>query len=244
MHLLAYPDRFGDQRFGVLVDGGLLTGAQLEKRGGLGALAEVGSARPRDLETTGGDVDAPRPARARARRPLIDPRTRPPPPAARRRAPGKIVCVGLNYGDHVAEGGRARARPAAAVRQVRRTPSSATATPIVRPRGHPRASTSRSSWASSSAGRARRVPVEDAHGPCRGLCRRQRHQRPRLAGQPAGPARGREGRRPVAPRQGQRHVPADRPGLRDARRARPARPACALRSWRIPGSGGRRASRA
>ena len=41
-----------------------------------------------------------------------------------RRAPassrtGKIVCVGLNYREHVAEGGRAAAGPAAALRQVR-----------------------------------------------------------------------------------------------------------------------------
>ena len=35
MRVYAYEDRFGDARFGVLVDGGLLTGAQLEKRGGL-----------------------------------------------------------------------------------------------------------------------------------------------------------------------------------------------------------------
>ncbi len=33
MRLYAYEDRFGDPRFGVLVDGQLLTGGQLEKRG-------------------------------------------------------------------------------------------------------------------------------------------------------------------------------------------------------------------
>ena len=37
MRLYAYEDRFGDPRFGVLARGGLLTGAQLEKRGGLGS---------------------------------------------------------------------------------------------------------------------------------------------------------------------------------------------------------------
>ena len=35
VRLYAYEDRFGDVRFGVLVDGKLLTGAQLEKRGKL-----------------------------------------------------------------------------------------------------------------------------------------------------------------------------------------------------------------
>ena len=35
MRLYAYRDRFGDERFGVLVSGRLLTGSQLEKRGGL-----------------------------------------------------------------------------------------------------------------------------------------------------------------------------------------------------------------
>ena len=39
MRLYAYYDRFGDERFGVLVDGGrLLTGRQLENVGGLEAV--------------------------------------------------------------------------------------------------------------------------------------------------------------------------------------------------------------
>ena len=37
MRLYAYEDRSGDARFGVLARGGLLTAAQLEKRGGLGS---------------------------------------------------------------------------------------------------------------------------------------------------------------------------------------------------------------
>src|SRR5215207_4969299 len=37
MRVYAYEDRSGDARFGVLARGGLLTAAQLEKRGGLGS---------------------------------------------------------------------------------------------------------------------------------------------------------------------------------------------------------------
>ena len=43
----------------------------------------------------------------RARRRGRDPARRRRPRRATRRVPGKIVCVGLNYRDHVAEGGRA-----------------------------------------------------------------------------------------------------------------------------------------
>ena len=110
MRLYAYEDRFGDPRFGVLIDGRLLTGAQLEKRGGL-----------REVNTHLGvgfgvafEADWLPPVRRAVKRalkagaPLIDP--------SRRRALTalgdyysfeKIVCVGLNYGDHAAEGGRA-----------------------------------------------------------------------------------------------------------------------------------------
>ena len=125
MRLYAYEDRFGDPRFGVLVDGGLLTGAQLEKRGGLGSRAspstptsDLGYHDPvrRRLGRAARDGDP----QARSRRaPRVDCPTGPPPAARRASCPGKVVCVGLNYGDHVAEGGRAAPGPAAAVREVR-----------------------------------------------------------------------------------------------------------------------------
>ncbi|HKF86093.1 MAG TPA: fumarylacetoacetate hydrolase family protein [Candidatus Limnocylindrales bacterium] len=110
MRLYAYEDRSGDARFGVLARGGLLTAAQLEKRGGLGSkrssvftyadvgyqirhvddwLHQVGAATQKALRA-GAKV---LPVDSRRPRPVLD-------------APGKIVCVGLNYGDHVAEGGR------------------------------------------------------------------------------------------------------------------------------------------
>ena len=125
--------------------------------------------------------------------------------------PGKIVCVGLNYGDHVTEGaGReVPTRPLLFAKFANAVIGDGEA--IVRPPGTPRPRPR------GGAGRRHRPPRAPRqrggrHGPRRGLRRRQRRQRPRLAGQPAGPPRGREGRRPVAPRQGQRHVPAGRPG--------------------------------
>ena len=88
--------------------------------------------------------------------------------------------------------------------------------------------------------RARRVSLEDALRPRRRLRRRQRRHRSRLAGQRGGAPRGPEGRRPVAARQGQRHVPADGPGLRHARTSSDPAAGLRLRSWRIPGSARRR----
>jgi 2-keto-4-pentenoate hydratase/2-oxohepta-3-ene-1,7-dioic acid hydratase in catechol pathway len=109
MRLYAYEDRFGDSRFGVLARGGLLTGAQLEKRGGLGSrggsvdthlglgyhiryiddwIGQLGTATRKALKAGAEVLPADR------RRPLAA------------IVPDKIVCVGLNYGDHVAEGGR------------------------------------------------------------------------------------------------------------------------------------------
>jgi len=113
VRLYAYVDRFGHERFGVLVAGRLLTGATLEKRGGLraptthlgiGFAIEADDAWERDL----------RRATHRALRrgaALLDPADRL--AAAAIPAPGKIVCAGLNYGAHVAEG--ARAKPEAPV---------------------------------------------------------------------------------------------------------------------------------
>jgi 2-keto-4-pentenoate hydratase/2-oxohepta-3-ene-1,7-dioic acid hydratase in catechol pathway len=110
MHLRAYVDRFGDPRFGVMVDGRLLTGAQLEKRGrlsrevnthlGISHYLGVGDDWLGDLER------ATRRAR-KAKAPLLDPEARLAAPALDDYLTEKIVCVGLNYRDHVAEGGRA-----------------------------------------------------------------------------------------------------------------------------------------
>jgi 2-keto-4-pentenoate hydratase/2-oxohepta-3-ene-1,7-dioic acid hydratase in catechol pathway len=110
MRLYAYEDRSGDARFGVLARGGLLTATQLEKRGGLGSkrsavftyadigyqiryvddwLDQVGTATRKALKAGAKVV----PVESRRPRAVLP-------------APAKIVCVGLNYGDHVAEGGR------------------------------------------------------------------------------------------------------------------------------------------
>ena len=108
MRLYAYHDRFGDDRFGVLVAGRLLTGAALEKRGGLQApTTHLGLGYAIEFED-----DWQRELRRATRRALghgaklLDPgsrRSAPPIPA-----PGKIVCAGLNYGAHVAEGERVK----------------------------------------------------------------------------------------------------------------------------------------
>ena len=110
MRLYAYEDRSGDPRLGVVARGGLLTGAQLEKRGGLG--------KGRDAVNTHLDllfalrfVDDWEHQLATATRRALNAGARIVPledrkPRAAVDAPEKIVCVGLNYGDHVAEGGR------------------------------------------------------------------------------------------------------------------------------------------
>jgi 2,4-diketo-3-deoxy-L-fuconate hydrolase len=110
MRLYAYEDRHGDERFGVLVLGRLLTGAQLEKRGGLdpavdthlgigyhlafrdGWLHEVARAAKRALKNGAPllDLDARRPLAAIDAAGLAE----------------KIVCIGWNYEDHAKESGR------------------------------------------------------------------------------------------------------------------------------------------
>jgi 2,4-diketo-3-deoxy-L-fuconate hydrolase len=109
MHLRAYVDRFGDARFGVMVEGALLTGSQLEKRGGLSRSVNthVGISHYLGLED-----DWLREVRRATRRAmkrkakLVDPDARTPAPALDDYLTEKIVCVGLNYADHVREGGR------------------------------------------------------------------------------------------------------------------------------------------
>ena len=112
MRLYAYVDRFDCDRFGVVVaDDHFLTGRQLERFGGLPTLStHMGIANEirfdkrwqRRLQR----------AVERCLRKGVEPK----PLASRRPAaaivPGKIVCVGLNYRDHLAEQGIDRpARP-------------------------------------------------------------------------------------------------------------------------------------
>ncbi len=110
MRLYAYSDRFGDERFGVLVKGRLLTGAQLEKRGRLDPAIDthlgIGFQVGFEDDWLGELRRATRRA-LKAGAPLLDLDARRPAPAMNDIQTGKIVCVGLNYGDHANEGGRA-----------------------------------------------------------------------------------------------------------------------------------------
>jgi len=106
MRLYAYEDRFGDDRFGILEDGRLLTGSQLEKRGGLRLSTHLGMFHQlafRD-DWLAQVARAGRRAR-RAKAPTIDVEARRPRPAIDAWS-AKIVCIGLNFGEHALEGGR------------------------------------------------------------------------------------------------------------------------------------------
>jgi 2,4-diketo-3-deoxy-L-fuconate hydrolase len=110
MHLRAYVDRFGDARFGVMVEGGLLTGAQLEKRGRLSKAVNTHVPISYYLGVDEDWIGDLRRATRRAMRdkaPLLDRDARGGVPALDDYLTQKIVCVGLNYADHVKEGGRA-----------------------------------------------------------------------------------------------------------------------------------------
>ncbi len=110
MRLYAYFDRYGDERFGVLVDGRLLTGSQLEKRGDLRPAIDTHLGIGFQLGFEDDWVGELRRATKRALKagaPLLDLDRRRPAPAINEIQVGKIICVGLNYGDHVKEGGRA-----------------------------------------------------------------------------------------------------------------------------------------
>ena len=111
MRLYAYEDRYGDERFGVLVLGRLLTGSQLEKRGGLDPAVDTHLGIGYQLAFQDGWLGEVARATKRALKkgaPLLDLDTRRPVAAI---SPGglgeKIVCAGLNYADHVSEGGGA-----------------------------------------------------------------------------------------------------------------------------------------
>jgi 2-keto-4-pentenoate hydratase/2-oxohepta-3-ene-1,7-dioic acid hydratase in catechol pathway len=110
MRLYAYEDRFGDARWGVLAKGGLLTGAQLEKKGGLGRGPD-GVDTHLDIAFQVRFIDSWLDQLAHATRRALKAGAKVVPlesrkPLAAIDTPDKIVCVGLNYGDHVAEGGR------------------------------------------------------------------------------------------------------------------------------------------
>ena len=108
MRLHAYRDRHDCERFGVIVDGRLLTGRQLERRGGLApgtthmGVAFSLAADRRSLQAIEGA------ARRAIRKgaPTIDLEARRPSAIIDSLSAGKIVCVGLNYADHAREGGR------------------------------------------------------------------------------------------------------------------------------------------
>jgi 2-keto-4-pentenoate hydratase/2-oxohepta-3-ene-1,7-dioic acid hydratase in catechol pathway len=109
MRIYAYEDRFGDPRFGVLVADRLLTGAQLEKRGGLEAgLTHFGLGLAIQADQRWRQTLERATRRALKRRaPLIKPAKRKPVAVIDQQGlGGKVVCVGLNYGDHAREGGR------------------------------------------------------------------------------------------------------------------------------------------
>jgi 2-keto-4-pentenoate hydratase/2-oxohepta-3-ene-1,7-dioic acid hydratase in catechol pathway len=104
MRLYAYRSRRGYPRFGVLVDGGLLTAGRLERTGRLGlplwSIADrlaVAAAADRDWRV--GLERAVRAALRGGAKP-IPPGERQPAPAV---VPDKVVCVGLNYLDHIEE---------------------------------------------------------------------------------------------------------------------------------------------
>ncbi len=107
MRLYAYLDRSGRRRFGVLVDGGLLTGGQLEREGGLAELSTflgigglVRIAGDWGVEWQGDVESAVERALGRGAQPRPVADRRPLPAIG---DPGKIVCIGLNYRDHGAE---------------------------------------------------------------------------------------------------------------------------------------------
>lgn len=109
MRLYAYYDRWGDERFGVLLMGRLLTGSQLEKRGGLDPAIDTHLGIGFQLGFEDDWLGELRRAAKRALKrgaPLLGLDERRPAPALNEIVTGKIVCVGLNYSDHVKEGGR------------------------------------------------------------------------------------------------------------------------------------------
>ena len=110
MRLYAYYDRYGDERFGVLVNGRLLTGSELEKRGRLHPAIDthMGIRFHIGFEDDWlGEIRRATKRALKAGSPLIELDRRRPAAALNQIQAGKIICIGLNYGDHAKEGGRA-----------------------------------------------------------------------------------------------------------------------------------------
>jgi 2,4-didehydro-3-deoxy-L-rhamnonate hydrolase len=107
MRLYAHAGRDGSPRIGALVDGKLVTGGQLAKLERRPTLRTWLSPCCLIAGDTAWQDELAR-LIARTGRKAVrrrDPDARRPLPAIAH--PGKIVCVGLNYGDHAREGGRA-----------------------------------------------------------------------------------------------------------------------------------------
>ena len=105
MRLYAYEDRHGEPRIGALTARGLLTGSRLDTvtRGPSLRTWQSICCLVNDPEWAQGFERMIRRARKQGVS-AMDPERRRQLPAI---AHGKIVCVGLNYGDHAKEGGRA-----------------------------------------------------------------------------------------------------------------------------------------
>jgi 2-keto-4-pentenoate hydratase/2-oxohepta-3-ene-1,7-dioic acid hydratase in catechol pathway len=104
MRLFAYRDPDGRERYGLIGDAGLVPGPELKRSGTVGpGLGEHGIAAL--LRAGAGWLPALDGGAAADEQASTQPRDLPPAPAIR--DPGKIVCVGLNYREHAAEGGRA-----------------------------------------------------------------------------------------------------------------------------------------
>lgn len=110
MRLHAHRSRSGQDRIGALIDGGLVTGGQLARSARTRGAGATSSSYPsiccllQDSDWQRSMEAAIKQARkAGATRIPLDERDAL--PAVHH--PEKIVCVGLNYGDHAAEGGRA-----------------------------------------------------------------------------------------------------------------------------------------
>ena len=209
MRLYAYEDRSGDRTVRRPRRRRLLTGGQLEKHGRprAGAIRTWASATVIAID----ELAAPRSngdqaGRSSAGARLIDPRRGRPSPALTAIGPGKIVCVGLNYADHVAEGGRAAPdRPLLFAKFANAIVGDGEA--IVRPPGT-HALDLEVELGVVIGRPARRVTEDEAMDHVAGYVVVNDVSARDWQGNAAGAPRGREGRRPVAARQGQRHVPA------------------------------------
>ena len=214
MRLYAYEDRSGDPTFGVLIADRLLTSGQLVKRGrvprhfvdphyGLGTVIRLDDAWRDTLEPDDPPGADPWRTAGQAREAEAGRRDR----SLRARRQDRVRRAQLRRPRRRRAAAPAPDRPMLFAKFANAIIGDGEA--IVRPPGT-HALDLEVELGVVIGEPARRVTEADGDGPRRGLRRRQRRQRARLAGQRRGPARGREGRRPVAARQGQRHVPAGR----------------------------------